>query len=308
MSTTHTTTNTTTTYEFESQNFPSLTLQEFEETWNDIALYSLPENERKSLEYLLENSGIASSSSYKPDKVLLVKAEKGILKGVYGPSIFRNGDSIILKVGENATPVEQKGDRLIVGKLKGKINVLEKEDSRLEKYATAYCSFVSPNKNVFKVRISLEQGSSAGEIEACLVNEESILPYLAQVPTPAVSMQFLGVGEFEVIAISPYEGEHGTSYKLHLANGITCWARGNSEVLLRSGYTKREGVPLTLVVASIEEFTPGKFKVDNALRERLPQIASAPIRTILTSAVEIPDDADENALGVDGQNLDKIPF
>jgi hypothetical protein len=152
MSTTRTTTNATTTYEFESQNFPSLTLQEFEETWNDIALYSLPENERKSLEYLLENSGIASSSSYKPDKVLLVKAEKGILKGVYGPSIFRNGDSIILKVGENATPVEQKGDRLIVGKLKGKINVLEKEDSRLEKYATAYCSFVSPNQYLRQIR------------------------------------------------------------------------------------------------------------------------------------------------------------
>jgi hypothetical protein len=295
-------------YDFDILNFPSLTLQEFGETWNDIGLAKLPPDERGGLEGLLQSSGIASSPTFNPNKVLLVKADRGILKSVYGPAIFRNGDGIILKIGENATLVEQKGDRLTVGKLKGKITVIEREGSRLEKYPVAHCSFVDTAKNVYKVRISLEQSFSAGEIEAALLNEESMLPFLAQVPTPAVTMQSLGVGEYEVIAVSPYEGEHGLSYKLHLANGTTVWARGNSEVLLRSGYTKREGIPLTLVVASIEEFTPGKFKVDNALRERLPQIASAPIRTILTSAVEIPDDADENALGVDGQNLDKIPF
>lgn len=294
------------TFEFESVNFPSLTLRDdFGETWNDISLYSLSPVEQDGLCGLLNASGLSTLPAYKPEKVLLVKAEKGILKGVYGPALFRQGDQIILKIGENAGLVQQKGDRLLIGQLKGKITVIEKEDARKNKYPTAFCTFVSPDKSIFKVRVSLDsqqQGFSAGELEAVLVNEEPILPYLAQVPTPAVGMQNLDVGEYEVIATSIYEGEHGISYKLYLAIGITVWARGNSEVLLRSGYTKPVGVPLTLIITNIEEFAPGKFKVDNALRERLPQLApsSQPqAETILTSAEEIvdEDEIDEAELG-----------
>jgi hypothetical protein len=145
------------TFEFESVNFPSLTLRDdFGETWNDISLYSLSPDEQDGLCGLLNASGLSTASTYKPEKVLLVKAEKGILKGVYGPALFRQGDQIILKIGENAGLVQQKGDRLLIGQLKGKITVIEKEDARKNKYPTAFCTFVSPDKSIFKVRVSLD--------------------------------------------------------------------------------------------------------------------------------------------------------
>ncbi|PSF28548.1 hypothetical protein C7H19_24575 [Aphanothece hegewaldii CCALA 016] len=312
--TTKTQTTSVQTFEFEQSNFPSLLLYEFENTWNNITLDALSPDEQEGLSRLIGASGIESSPVYRPE-VLLVKAERGIVKGVYGPGLFRYGDYIVLKVGENVVRASQDGDRLHVGKLKGKITVIEKEDAKKQKYPTAFCTFVAPDKSVFKVRVSLDsqqQGFSAGELDATLVNEESILPYLAQVPAPAISMSQLGVGEFEIIGFSKYQSENGTRHKIHLADGKVVWARGNSEMLLDSDYTKPEGKPLTLVVSHIEEFAPDKFKVDNAIRERLPRLEGI-VNTETTIVVDaesvVDDETDEHNLCVEErQDPDKIPF
>ncbi|PSF30018.1 hypothetical protein C7H19_24130 [Aphanothece hegewaldii CCALA 016] len=283
------------TFEFEQSNFPSLLLYEFEHTWNNITLDALSPDEQEGLSRLIGASGIESSPVYRPE-VLLIKAERGIVKGVYGPGLFRYGDYIVLKVGENVARVEQEGDRLLVGKLKGKITVIEKEDAKKQKYPTAFCTFVAPDKSVFKVRVSLDsqqQGKGAGELEATLVNEESILPYLGQVPSPAIPMHELGEGEFEIIGFSKYQSENGTRHKIHLADGKVVWARGNSEMLLDSDYTKPEGKPLTLVVSHIEEFAPDKFKVDNAIRERLPRLTGVTESLAIETQAQTILDEDE---------------
>ncbi|HAC65117.1 MAG TPA: hypothetical protein DCF68_16705, partial [Cyanothece sp. UBA12306] len=237
----------TTTYNFDKEDFAFLSLREYEETWSSLGLEDLNEKESDGLIKLFNASGIANSDDFDPTKVLLVKSACNILSAVYGPAIFRDGEKIILKSGDNQTIITQEGDRLTVGELKGKINVTEVEDGKGGKYPKVDASLISSDRAVFKIRVILnnEQNWSAGDIESMIINEESLLPYLAPVPIPAMKMQDLGVGEYEVKAISSSEGEYGLSFKLHLSGGQTVWVRGNSDILLQAGYQKKPHVPLT---------------------------------------------------------------
>ncbi len=237
------------TYAFEAENFPFITLQEnLTETWNTLGLNDLQVIEQEGLINLLSASGMTENSDFDPNRVLLVKASGGVPTGVYGPCIFRDGNMIILRVGDNATPVVQIGDRLTVGQLKGKITVMAAKGANGSEYPTAQVNFVSPDKEIFKVRISLDTQNdelSVGELEAALINEELIINYLGQVPGQVIKMHELGVGEFEVKAISSTNTQYGEAFKLHLGDGRVVWARGNSELLLRSGYQMKADTPLT---------------------------------------------------------------
>jgi hypothetical protein len=170
--------NTAQTFEFEQENFPSIVLREdLTEVWNDVALSSLPPNEQIGLELLLTASGIDKQADYDRDRVLLIKADKSIPKQVYGPAIFRDGDRIVLRIGNNVAPVEQKSDRFHVGELKGMIAVQTKEDASGKPYPVATISLVGKNKIVFKVRVSLDTQNnsiSASDIEAALKNRAGI--------------------------------------------------------------------------------------------------------------------------------------
>ncbi|WP_035825238.1 hypothetical protein, partial [Crocosphaera watsonii] len=164
------------TYAFEAENFPFITLQEnLNETWNTLGLNDLQVIEQEGLINLLSASGMTETNGFDPNRVLLVKASGGVPTGVYGPSIFRDGNRIILRVGDNTALVTQDGDRLNVGQLKGKITVTAEKDASGNEYPTAQVNFVSPDKEIFKVRISLDSQNdelSVGELEAALINEE----------------------------------------------------------------------------------------------------------------------------------------
>ncbi len=161
------------TYAFEAENFPFITLQEnLTETWNTLGLNDLTVIEQEGLINLLSASGMTENSDFDPNRVLLVKASGGVPTGVYGPCIFRDGNMIILRVGDNATPVVQIGDRLTVGQLKGKITVMAAKGANGNEYPTAQVNFVSPDKEIFKVRISLDTQNdelSVGDLEAALM-------------------------------------------------------------------------------------------------------------------------------------------
>ncbi len=301
------------TYAFEAENFPFITLQEnLNETWNTLGLNDLQVIEQEGLINLLSASGMTENSDFDPNRVLLVKASGGVPTGVYGPCIFRDGNMIILRVGDNATPVVQIGDRLTVGQLKGKITVMAAKGANGNEYPTAQVNFVSPDKEIFKVRISLDTQNdelSVGELEAALINEELIINYLGQVPGQVIKMHELGVGEFEVKAISSTNTQYGEAFKLHLGDGRVVWARGNSELLLRSGYQMKASSPLTLTITEIEEYVEGKFKVTNALRERLPQLKGVnPVVKTLEAQVSSVEDEQEQSDTATPQQTDGIPF
>ncbi|MEM8780724.1 MAG: hypothetical protein AAGF26_18035 [Cyanobacteria bacterium P01_G01_bin.49] len=306
----------TKTYGFEPENFPFITLREdLNETWNNLGLTDLHDSEREGLVKLLTYSVIANCEDFNPESVLLVKAIGGVPTGIYGPAIFRDGDSIILRVGDNQTSVTQDGDRLQVGELKGKISVSASEDASGKEYPTATVSFVSPDKEIFKVRVSLDIQNDAvtvGELEAAIINEEPIIAFLGQVPGQVLKMNDLGIGEFPIKAISSTMSKYGESWKLHLADGRVVWARGNSQLLLEAGYQMKPNVPLTLIITEIEEYGDGKFKVTNALRERLPQLTgevNPVVKTLEAQVSEVTESDDESeAEAKQGGNPDRIPF
>ncbi len=301
------------TYGFEAENFPFITLQEnLNETWNTLGLNDLQEIEQEGLLKLLVGSGIAENSKFDPNSVLLVKASGGVPTGVYGPSIFRDGNMIILRVGDNIAPVVQQGDRLTVGDLRGKITVTASKDASGKEYPRAQVNLVSPEKEIFKVRIALDSQNdelSVGEIEAALINEEPIINYLGQVPGQVMKMHELGIGEFEVKAVSSSKTQYGESYKLHLGDGRVVWARGNSDLLLKAGYQIKADVPLTLTITEIEEFSEGKFKVTNALRERLPQLQPVVNPVVKTLEAQVSS-AQDNGTETEQEEepTERIPF
>ncbi|HBY75471.1 MAG TPA: hypothetical protein DEG47_00310, partial [Cyanobacteria bacterium UBA11148] len=199
---------------------------------------------------------------------------------VYGPAIFRDDDQIVLKLGANLLPLTQSGDIFSIGKLRGKVSIVEEKDLAGNPYPKATLSLVAKSRDIFKLSVQLaskELNLTAAVVEAALINEESLLPFLRQVPSGnALKMQELGLGEFAIYNITQSEGgDHGTSYKLHLADGRVVWARGNVATLLESGWQPRPDKPLTLVITRIEEVGEDRFSVDCALRERLPKLPMA---------------------------------
>lgn len=267
------------TYIFEKPQFPSLMCQEFETgEWHEVGVSYLSPEEQAGLIDLVTEAGLINNPNYDPEKLLLVKAADGILVEVYGPCFFSNDNNIILKVGSTQSTVIQKGDRITVGILSGKISCQTKTRLDGSEYPICTVNLMSPDKVFYRVRVALKDASMA-DIEACLLGEEenSLLPYLAPVPSGALKMYQLGIGEWSVKAISASEGQFGISYKLHLASGQVVYATGNSQKILENPSFKFDpNIPITLKISSIEEIADGKYRVHNALLRRLPKLAGSP--------------------------------
>lgn len=268
------------TIEFNHSSFASLVLKELTQTWTDIGITELPPKESEPLLLFLEQIQAFQQPDFDVERLILVKAAGGVLQAVYGPAIFRDGDQIVLKLGANLLPLTQSKDIFSIGLLRGKVSITQEKDLAGNSYPKATLSLVAKSRDIFKLSVQLaskELNFTAAEVEATLINEESLLPFLRQVPGgSALKMQELGLGEFAVKGITKSEGgDHGTSYKLQLADGRAVWARSNVATLLESGWQPRPDKPLTLIVTRIEELGEDRFSVDCGLRERLPKLPVA---------------------------------
>ena len=259
-------------YSFEQRDFPSLTLYGWEMTWTDVPLSFLQSNEQEGLRKLLKAIAIPHPED---PLVLLVKADKTVLKGIYGCSFFRQGDDIVLKVGEVVAIASQEKGKIQVGSLTGKISVTIEIDAKGDSYPVAGCVLVDEEDNVFTVRVALAQNIDSAALQAALLKDKPLTKFIAPVPSTTLKMQDLGLGEYEVTSISEQDSPlGGTSFRLHLADGRSVWARGNSAMLLDSGWEKPDNQPLTLIISNIEQMSDGKYKVDNALRLCLPRVGA----------------------------------
>nr|MDJ0600574.1 hypothetical protein [Crocosphaera sp.] len=77
----------------------------------------------------------------------------------------------------------------------------------------------------------------------------------------------------------------------------------------RSGYQMKADKPLTLTITEIDEYVEGKFKVTNALRERLPQLtANNPVVQTLEAQVSSVEDNHNESDAETEEEKGAIPF
>lgn len=293
---------------FNGDQFSSLSTGEFAQQWENIKLESLWEEEQKIVSDFLTLAKGDSDIELNLNNVLLVKTNEGMLERVYGPSIFReseDGDGLILKVGANSFPVEIKNERLVVGYLTGRFTWVPKErvdKTRYDLLTARLADSRVDDADEYEIGCSLVAKEATEEVNGKVQSNPLFLSLLkldkllqsnaalGQFFTAAKSgggsvykMQNLQANsEHTVVAVDVTEPhpEYGVSYILRLDGGASVFARGNSEVVLKKnlGAIRKqlaEGKTWTLKVGTIDEYTPGKFKVNNALVARQASLGTS---------------------------------
>lgn len=283
---------------FSKDDFSSLSLTEFLGQWNQVGLDDLLPKEQEFMSVFLQYCCSFDDENLDTSDILLVKAgDYGVLKDVYGPSIFRNeNDELVLKCGVNEFPVTHVSkDEFKCGALEGSITFDTKatkvkvktdgEEYEVEFYP-AVIAFI-PNDGVewqFNVRCSLDPATevSSTKIKNALRRGESIAHHFRPVPKKGeggntIKMQELGEGEFPISGIRKVETQNGDRYIIELASGESCWSRGNVETVLKDDESRgtieaalKADKPVTLSVTSVTQ-KGDKCYVDCALRFREPR-------------------------------------
>lgn len=294
---------------FNADTFSSLSTIEYASQWEQIAFDQLWEDEQTVInEFLLLAKGDTDIKLNLKDVLLVKTSDDRMLERVYGPSIFREsaeGDGLILKAGSNVFPIVIQNERLTIGHLIGKFQWLTRK--RLDE--TTYDVLVArlydsrsedDDPLMYEIGCSLAATSPTTEVNG-QVQKNPL--YLSQPKLDKLLAANAGLGQFfsapksgggsvykmqqlgantewEVIGVDVTEPhpEYGVSYILRLAGGASCFARGNSETLLKRNFNNikkqlESGMSWTLKVGKVEEFAPGKTSVNNALVQRTPAIA-----------------------------------
>lgn len=288
------------TINFNKDDFASLGLQEFLGQWNQVALEDLNTREQEFMSLFIQYCCNFDDSNVNTSDVLLVKAgDYGMLRDVYGPSIFRTEDGgLVLKAGSNEFPVVHKsGQEFTVGALEGTITfasepIKAKVKKDNEEYEVEFQPAVMellPNDGAewqFNVKCSLDPSTeiSSAKIKQALKRGESIAHHFRSVPKKGegggntLKMQELGKGEFAIGWVRSVETQNGTRYIIGLEDGTECWSRGNVETVLKDDESRTtienalaESKPVTLSITNVMQ-KGDKWYVDCALRFRAPRV------------------------------------
>lgn len=282
-----------TTTTFAKDNFPSLSFVDYVSPYTPIGVDDLAPDERSLM--LLFLSFVTEIDDIDLSHILLVKAaEGGILKEVYGPSLFKREATLVLKVGGLEFPVGQDKSELRLGQLVGtlsfesepvkiKVKNDDGEEFDFDLY-NATCDFMplDGTELEFRVRCSWNplKNPQPGVIKATMRRGESITDFFREVPGEGgtiLKMQDLGEGEFKVSGIRKFTGgEYGDSYVLDLTDGQSVWARNNVLDVLKSGWKMPADKPVTLLIANIQQRKEGKYSLDCALKLREPRDPNQP--------------------------------
>lgn len=277
---------------FSKEDFSSLSFVEFPGKWNAVGLSDLSIAEQSiliNLMALLPNP--IDAEEVDNDDLLLVKAEKGMLKEIYGPSIFQGEkEGLVFKLGGNEFPVTQEGNEFRCGQLVGELQFADKEivykdrsgDEEIE-YPFYPCTCVFYNDEdeaVYRVRFAVDPVADPkpAKIKALCRKGESVAHFLNPVPVKgqgggeAIKMRDMEVGEWAISDIKALPaGQYGPSWILELEDGRSVWAQGLVKTALAGGYERKPGQPLTLAITRIQPSSNGKVYVDCALRQRPPK-------------------------------------
>ncbi len=218
------------TVQFDSSLFPELNLIEYESPWTVIGFQHLAEGEGQEMLGLFISLIRAPGQIIDEDELLLVKAENGLLRRVYGPCVFQSGSGLMVKLGSNSFPLKVIGRDLICGDLQGDFEV-DPHSEPHKPVSYLRLSALEPRID-WLVNVRLMEGLTASDLKQALRQGADILPYFQAPPgkgedTPILKMQELGAGEFAVEKVKSLTTQKGRECWLYLLTKRTTMTVGS---------------------------------------------------------------------------------
>lgn len=272
--------------------FTSLLMREFTEPWTQLGLKDF---EGRDLETMTKLIGfLPEIELFDPDFLVLTKSDKGgSIEKTFRIGVYRDGNELVLLLGSNGFPMQQNGGLLTCGQLKGMI-ATETIDADKKTFATT-CNLRSPSVDgviySFEVGVWLDNKDGSvkkSDIDGVIIDGNDLVDYLEQKPTRPDKLISLVMTEDGEIVDLPLEfavktvtlqaagteSQYGDSFIIHLRNGKSVYASGNSDRLARSLHDNGEALPGSdsnpwkLVISSCYKQGEGKdskFVVQNRL-------------------------------------------
>ena len=290
-----------TTYTFDRDEFPGVTLLEFERDWTDLKLTDLDDDEMQIVTNFMAFLPESLNEEFS-ETVLVAFSQDGVLERLYGPAIFRaseDDDSLVLRMGGNLYPVEQLEGNKFAIKQKGKISLdgelisgeaktakikIDGEETEVEFNPTSISFLPSEGDTDYQISciLDLQAQPTSGAIRRALKKGDSLGQFLVTPPSGnggAMPMTEIEVGEYNVLEIEETETQYGTSYILTLENGDRVWSAGSavnsSKALIKGGWQHSDKTPVCLELTAFNKGKNGKLYPRCALRRRKAREAVA---------------------------------
>lgn len=240
------------TIDFSESVFSSLIFKDYAKQWETIGLTELDKTEQELFSRFLS---YLPTIEFDESDLLLVKTSDEGLDKIYGPTIYRQDNKIVLKVGANLYPVTQKGEELTCGQLQGSIDFTGDErqikiqvNGKETKCMVQDCSvgFVcvakgSNDQNLYQVaiRTAPETNPIMSNIRVALKQKRNFAQFLAEPATGnggALKLRDLEIDiPYTLVSSKPFSGNYGDTYLVECEDGTKIWAQGLLLKALDSG-------------------------------------------------------------------------
>jgi hypothetical protein len=166
-------------------------------------------------------------------KVLLKLAydENGMPNALYGPTICRNGDQLVLSYQDFEFPVTNSKNNLIIGGLQGNFEIEKNQDGTKKFLKVRLFDLDNATGNEYIISCLLEDWENPptlSELNGKLNKNESIVELFKPLAAPITLMDELPNGDYKVIKIGePKEGQYGLNVVINCEGMSTFLQKGH---------------------------------------------------------------------------------
>jgi hypothetical protein len=227
------------------------------------------------------------TGDYDSSDLLLVKADAGALDRVYGPTVFRQGADIILKIGANIYPIKQNKTEFICGDLIGSVEFSgEERKVKADKHGSKVDCLVQDctmsfmgdgDDNIYQCAVRTEPLSNPIKSGVAIALKKN-LPFSQFLSEPSTG----GSSAFKMRDMEvnlPYiltkaelytDGQYGDTYIVHTADGERFWAQGQIKTMLLEGDTIPNDFDEVTITSKEKSKDGSKVYVKMKLRQSVP--------------------------------------
>jgi hypothetical protein len=157
--------------------------------------------------------------------------ENGMPNALYGPTICRNGNQLVLSYGDFEFPVNNEKNTLIIGGLQGNFEIEKNQDGskKFLKARLADKDYATGEEFVISCLLEdWENPPTLSELNGKLNKNESIVELFKPLMPPITLMDELPNGDYKVIKIGePKEGQYGLNVVINCEGMSTFLQKGH---------------------------------------------------------------------------------